>query len=87
MGIRIEMEIAKKCNIAKELIPLKTFDKVTKKELPEWQRKHDLLEEIEEQIEVCEGLYRPLSIKEIELLCTFDNAIQVSNYCRPLKLA
>ena len=73
--------------LAERLIPLKPIEEVTKEEFSEWKRKQELLSEIKYQIEICEQLGIPLSMEMVELLCTFDNEIQVENFCRPLKLA
>ncbi len=53
----------------------------------EQESKKEILEEVCNQIEVCEGFCRPVTEKEIEEWLRCDNVVQVLRYARNHKVA
>ena len=79
--------ITYKKNYAEKCMSLPKYRDVPKGKREEWERKYNLLNEIKEQIEICEDLLTPLNEEMIEELCKMDSKTQVYNYCRRVKFA
>ena len=83
----IRGKIAYKKHYAEKCMNLPKYKEVPRENRNEWERKYNMLEEIKEQIEICEDLLTPLSEEMIEELCKMETTMQIYNYCRRVKFA